>query len=226
MVRRVWRAPVNAGNTTRVTIPLDEFIAIWLFFGINILSPGPNVLNTIGTAMGSGRRAGLACALAVGPGVAIWSLATVLGVAALFRVVPWAETLLTAIGAALLIWFATRFFKRARLRVSVDASQGISVRRAFFGSLAILATNPKAMTTWLVILSVFPVERATLSDMAILVIGSALLAVAGHVFYAVVFSTRPAARIYARWAPAVNAGVGVFFLFVAAKLIRDLAIAG
>nr|WP_246413582.1 LysE family translocator [Rubricella aquisinus] len=205
-------------------MPLAEFIAVWVFFGINILSPGPNVLNTIGTAMGSGRRAGLACAIAVGPGVAIWSLATVLGVAALFRVVPWAETLLTGIGAALLIWFATRFFKRARARVSVDATKGMSARRAFLGSLAILATNPKAMTTWLVILSVFPVDRATPGDMALLVVGSSILAVTGHVFYALMFSTRPAARIYARWAPVVNAGVGVFFLFVAAKLIRDLVI--
>lgn len=222
MVCRLCRPPLNAGDKAGVTLPLSEFIAVWAFFAVNILSPGPNVLNTIGTAMGSGRTAGLACALAVGPGVAMWSLATVLGVAALFKLVPVAETVLMLIGAGLLVWFATKFFRRARERTNVTATAGISTRRAFVGSLAILATNPKAMTTWLVILSVFPVEQATAGDMAILVLGSSVLAVAGHVFYAVVFSTRPAARIYAQWAPVVNGGVGVFFLFVAAKLVGDV----
>ena len=39
------------------------------FLILNVFVPGPNVLNTIATAIGSGYRTGLACALACGVGI-------------------------------------------------------------------------------------------------------------------------------------------------------------
>ncbi|MGB0498898.1 MAG: LysE family translocator [Rubricella sp.] len=205
-----------------MSVAFADFAAVWGFFFLNIMSPGPNVLNTIGTAMGSGRRAGIAAALAVGPGVLLWAVAAVLGIATLLRAGPWAEIAITALAVCLLVWFATRYLRRAFARTETEAKRGLSVRAAALASLGILATNPKAMTSWIIILSLFPAAEAGLADYLVLVAGAALLAMGGHVFYAVVFSTRPAAALYARAAPAINGGVGVFFLIVAAGLVRDL----
>ena len=41
---------------------------------LNVFIPGPNVLNTIATAMGSGLKAGMACAFACGAGLLLWAL--------------------------------------------------------------------------------------------------------------------------------------------------------
>jgi threonine/homoserine/homoserine lactone efflux protein len=42
--------------------PWPEIATALAAFGANVLSPGPNVVNTIAIALGSGRRAALAVA--------------------------------------------------------------------------------------------------------------------------------------------------------------------
>ena len=61
---------------------------------------------------------------------------------------------------------------------------------------------------------------ATGLDVAILCAGTALSGMVIHFAYAILFSTRTAARFYQRTAPIVNAAVGLFFLFVAVELIK------
>lgn len=203
-----------------MSLPIQHFIEAWALIGLNILSPGPNVINTISISMGSGRRAGLACSGAVGIGVAIWAGAAVLGVAALFAVAPWLESVLTLLGAGLLFWFARRYLLRAMAGPGhVRARADITPRRAFTGSLAILATNPKALTTWLTVLAIFPVATAGFGDLALLTLGAIGLAMALHAGYALLFSTRKAAQIYMRAAPVIDGGVAIFFTIIAASLV-------
>jgi len=96
-----------------MTLPLGEFVAVWLFLAANIASPGPNVLNTVALAMGSGRRAGLGSACGVGLGIGLWCLSMVLGVAAVIRVVPGAERALVWAAVALLALFSWRYLRAA-----------------------------------------------------------------------------------------------------------------
>jgi len=173
--------------------------------------------------MGSGRRAGLACAGAVGIGVAIWASGAVLGVAALFALAPWLDPALTLLGAGLLFWFAYRFLRRAMAGPGqMRARAEITPRRAFTTSLGILATNPKALTTWLTVLAIFPVVGATRVDLAVLTLGAILLAMGLHAGYALLFSTRRAASVYLRAAPGIDAAVAMFFTIIAFGLIRHV----
>jgi threonine/homoserine/homoserine lactone efflux protein len=210
-----------------VTLPLGAFLTVWTILALNIMSPGPNVLNTITTAMGSGRAAGLASAAAVGLGIGIWCLSMSLGMAALFAVVPYAEETLTLMAAGLLVWFATKYL-RAGFRgvtgraVSLRGIEGLDLRTSFLRSLAVNATNPKALTTWIAILGIFPTAAAAPGDIALLTAGACVLSVSIHTAYAAVFSTQAAAAIYLRAAPVINLGVGVFFLWFAVKLVAPL----
>ena len=210
-----------------MTLPLGAFLTVWTILALNILSPGPNVLNTITTAMGSGRAAGLASAAAVGLGIGIWCLSMSLGMAAVFAVVPFAEETLTVMAAGLLVWFATKYV-RAGLRgvtgreVSLRGVAGLDLRASFLRSLAVNATNPKALTTWIAILGIFPTAAAGPGDIALLTAGACLLSVTIHTVYAAVFSTRHAAAFYLRAAPVVNLAVGVFFVWFAVKLAAPL----
>ena len=66
----------------------------------------------------------------------------------------------------LLFWFASRYLRRALAGPGQVRARGdITPRRAFTSSLAILATNPKALTIWLTILAIFQVTVAQPADL-------------------------------------------------------------
>ncbi|MBZ0128187.1 MAG: LysE family translocator [Rhodobacteraceae bacterium] len=206
-----------------MAVDLVSFVTVWSFIGLNVLSPGPNVLNTITISMGSGRGPGLAAAAGVGLGIVIWCLGMSLGVAMLFALFPVAQSLLRLVGAGLLIWFASRYLRSAwrgfhRQPAALSGVGGLSRSAAFLRSLMVIALNPKALTTWLFVLTIFPIARAGAADVAVLCAGTVIVAAGIHSGYAVIFSTRRAARAYLKAAPFINAAVGVFFLVVATEL--------
>ncbi|MBV0913621.1 LysE family translocator [Anianabacter salinae] len=210
-----------------MTIPLASFLTVWAILALNILSPGPNVLNTITTAMGSGRPAGLASAAAVGIGIALWCLVTSLGLTALFLVLPGAELALTLVACCLLVWFASRFLRRALTRKvgTLRERRGDTLASSFLRSLSVNATNPKALTTWVAILGIFPTAEAGAADIALLTVGASALSVSIHTCYALLFSTQGAARAWLKASHVIEGATGLFFLGFAAKLAFG-AIAG
>lgn len=204
--------------------PWPEIATALAVFGANVLSPGPNVFNTIAIALGSGRRAALAVVPAVALGVLLWAMAAVLGAAVAFRRFPGLAPALTALGGALLIWFALRYLRRAwSWSEAVGRNRVVSPRAAFAITLGILATNPKALTTWLVLVSIFPAGEAGPVGIAAMILGAALVAALGHLAYALAFSSRHAAQAYARAGRWINAGVGVFFGSLGISLLLSVA---
>lgn len=152
-------------------------VAPLIFFALNVLTPGPNVLNTIGTALGSGRAAAYGCAAACAIGVLGWAAAALLGAGALFAAVPELRDGLTALGALVLIYFAYRYLRRALGRSdAVQRIDGVTPRGAFSQALLVLATNPKALTTWIALLSIFPQISVSWVSMAAFGLGCAAVA--------------------------------------------------
>lgn len=197
-----------------------DLIAPLGFFAVNVLTPGPNVLNTIGVSLGSGRAAGYGCAAACGLGVTLWAAAALLGAGALFAAVPEARVGLTAFGAAVLLYFAYRYLRRAlRPAEAVARIDGATPRAAFAQALLVLASNPKALTTWVALLTIFPAISASIGSMIAFGLGCATVAAVGHTVYATVFSTRQAARLYAKAIRPVNGAVGIGFTAYAIKLL-------
>lgn len=203
-----------------------EFAAVLAalgFFSTQVLTPGPNVLNTIAVSMAAGRRAGVAAATAVAVGSAWWSVLALAGAAALFAVWPWMEQALALLGGALLILFGLRFV-RAGLRAhsgaaALDARLAATPRAAFSQALAIQLSNPKAMTTWLAILALFPAATQSAAAAGALALGAAVIALIGHLGYALCFSTPPAARAFAHAAAPVTAAIGCVFILLGGALL-------
>lgn len=211
-----------------MTLPWSDFLTVWAFLGVNILSPGPNVINTIATAMGGGRPAGMASAAGVGLGIGFWCLGTALGMAAIFALLPAAQVALTVVALGLLVWFASRYLRSALagwrgMRHGLPpALPPEGAGRAFLRSLTVNALNPKALTTWLAILTIFPIARAGAGDVAMLCAGACALSFTIHTGYVLIFSTGRATRFYLRWGWAVSGAAGLFFASVAARLAAGL----
>lgn len=158
---------------TEPHFPWAEIGTALAVFGANVASPGPNVFNTIAIALGSGRRVALAVVPAVSLGVLGWSAAAVLGAALAFREAPWLAPALRALGGVLLLWFAWRYARRAwAWAAGTTGARAITPRAAFLVTLGVLATNPKALTTWLVLVGIFPAERASPAAIATLILGA------------------------------------------------------
>lgn len=211
-----------------MSLTLAQFLPIWGFLAINILSPGPNVLNTIATAMGSGRGAGLGSATGVALGIACWCLGMSLGMARLFALVPGAQRVLTFAAIALLLTFSARYLYaawtglHARAKGLPPGQGGLGFAAGFRRSLLVNALNPKALTSWLAILGLFPLAEATDADLAVLTLGSSAVAFGLHAAYALAFSAPPIARAYLRAAWAVQGAAGLFFATFALRLASTL----
>ena len=193
-------------------------------FGANVASPGPNVFNTIAIALGSGRRAALAVVPAVALGVFGWAAAAVLGAAVAFRQAPWLAPALSALGGSLLLLFAWRYARRAWAWAQEGTRpRAIGPRAAFLLTLGVLATNPKALTTWLVLVTIFPAGQASPAAVATMILGAAAIAGLIHTGYALAFTTRTAAAAYARAGRWVTAGVALFFAGLGVSLLLRAA---
>lgn len=205
-----------------------ELAAAWTVFGLNVLSPGPNVLNTMAVSIAFGRAHGFAAAAAVALGVFWWSALALVGAAALFAAWPGAQAALSVLGGGLLLWFGARYLRRALAMArgggptsATSETPALARGAVFRQALAIQMANPKAMTTWLVLLALFPVAEAGPGPTLALAVGAVAVALIGHLGYAVIFSTRTAERAYARAAPLIIGGVGVFFISLGAGLLWE-----
>ncbi|MBV9603954.1 MAG: LysE family translocator [Solirubrobacterales bacterium] len=90
---------------------------VWLFFGIAavvIVVPGPDTALVTKNAVLHGRGAALGTAFGVETGLAVWTVASAIGVASLVRASDTAFTLLKLIGAAYLVWLGVQAIRAAR----------------------------------------------------------------------------------------------------------------
>ena len=193
------------------------------FLLLNVFIPGPNVLNTIATAMGSGRRAGLACALACGLGLLCWAIGVLIGAAALFAAFPITKSVITALGGLLLQYFGVRYIRKALSHaIIIEAVENRPMSAAFWQAFLVMMTNPKVMTTWLAVISLFPVVARDAPHIATFSVMAGCLSFAGHALFATLFSSRAAGRIYMMLYRPINALVGVCFCLYGLKLLFEL----
>ena len=206
-----------------LNLQIINFIPALGFFILNVFIPGPNVLNTIATSMGSGRLSGVACSMATGLGVILTSLVSLLGAAIIIYKIPLIYQSLTVIGGILLIYFAKRYIQKAlssdqKLIVLQDIDSKIAFRQAFL----VLMSNPKMMTTYLAVISLFPIVASNVQYAIIFSLMAGIASFTGHLIFATVFSTRIASEIYMKLYRPINAFVGIGFIIYAMKLFLIL----
>lgn len=129
-----------------LTGPLIAFVGI---AALVICTPGPDTAMTIRNALLGGRSAGLATALGVSTGLAIWALATSAGLVALLIA---SEPLFLAVkyaGAAYLIWLGVQSLRAAfgpsalQQAIAQPAARGLRPRHAYMQGVVSDLSNPK-----------------------------------------------------------------------------------
>ena len=202
---------------------LAELLPALGFLMLNVLIPGPNVLNTVGTSIGSSRLSSIYCAVACGVGLFVWALMALLGAAALFITFPVLKFGLTIFGATLLWYFATRYCSKAISKTisplnAITIAEGSAFRRA----LIIMIANPKVLTTWLAVISLFPIIIQNTFNIVTFSLLSGLASFVGHAIYALIFSSGMARDMYQKIHRLINGLVGIGFYLYGAQLIYGL----
>jgi len=189
---------------------------------IGMFSPGPNILSVIGTSMSVGRKQGKALAWGVSSGSLLWALLTWFGLTTVLTVYASVLVIIKFIGAGYLLWLAFKAFRSAAspndmIVRQLNMSDGNSTY--YRRGLLIQMTNPKAVLSWIAIMSFGLGSGAPFWVGLVIIAGTTLISFVGHTTYAVAFSTAPMVAGYRRARRWIEVGLGTFFCFAGYKLL-------
>jgi amino acid exporter len=209
----------------QLSVYLPGILLAYSAFLLAIMSPGPNVLAVMGTSMAVGRKAGTALALGVGTGSFLWSITTAAGLSTVLATYAEALIAIKIAGGLYLLWLAFKAFKSAAsahdLAVKAAGRETRTALGFYLRGLAIQMTNPKAVLAWIAIVSLGLQENAPIWVGLSIVIGTSVLSIIIHCCYALLFSTPPMARLYAKARRWIQAALGAFFAIAGIRLLTS-----
>ena len=150
---------------------MAELAGFLFVAAVVICTPGQDTALTIRNALARGRRSGLATALGVALGQAVWTLAAAVGLVAVLRASQPAFTALRLVGAAYLVYLGLQSLVAAARRrrmhhptAAAGSTPGGSLRQGLLGNLA----NPKMAVFFTSLLPQFGTAFATLLALGLL----------------------------------------------------------
>jgi RhtB (resistance to homoserine/threonine) family protein len=168
-----------------LTGPLLAFLGI---SALMIMTPGPDTAITIRNTLTGGRAGGVATALGVATGQAIWALATSAGIVALLVA---SEPLFLAVkyaGAAYLVWLGLQSlraaFRPATGQSAIATARPLTPGAAFSQGVVSDLSNPKMAAFFTSLLPQFvPPDTASFAGLILLGLLFSLLTLFWLVFY-------------------------------------------
>lgn len=200
---------------------LPQLMLAWSIQLVGVLSPGPSVALILSIATSQGRAPSLITAFGVACASIVLSVATVIGLAALFATVAELMVLVRILGAGYLAWLAYRSFVRASRPTDLPQEVKTSAPSAWHAGLSgfiLQLSNPKAIMFWLAIASVGGVGEAPIHIVIVFVLGAFLNSFVGHGGYALLLSSAPFRKAYARAGCWIDGALGCFFLYASLRL--------
>lgn len=206
-----------------------SFIVVSL---IVIITPGPDTALTIRNALMGGRPAGLATALGVGSGQAIWALAASLGLTALLVAAKPVFLIISYAGAAYLIYLGVQALRSAWSRRTAPPDPGVplaSPRRlaapvAYRQGIISNLGNPKMVVFFASLLPQFVAADAN-AFATLLLLGATfvLLTIAWLSFYVVLLGLAGRALRLGGVRRAIEAVTGVVLIGLGLKIVSERA---
>lgn len=204
-------------------------VALLTAWTVALVSPGPDLVLVLQEALGRGRRAGLLASLGVVLGIALWMLAAIFGLTALFRAVPAAALWTQLAGGALLVFLGVSGLRHAWLARGTrpqPAPQHLDVpaaapagRRALLRGLLTNLGNPKALVFFAAVFAPFFTGRLPAAQLAVLVLLLLLVAAAWFGTVALLAGHPVVRRHLGRLRSALDVGASALFVVIGLAFI-------
>lgn len=150
---------------------MDAWIIFAVFWGVFVITPGPNAVNCINNGMTIGFRRSMLGVLAILTQAFLFLILSAFGVTALIATSETAFTVAKLIGAGFLIYLGIRGWIMARTPPRLEARPASSV---YLRALAIATINPKSVAGYLAAFSQFVQPGVPIWDQMVVIVPTAL----------------------------------------------------
>ncbi len=201
---------------------LQSLLVLTGVLAVSMISPGPNFAIVTSAAINLSRRAGIVTGLGLAAASATWTALVLGGLGLIIVHVGWLYTAIRLVGAVYLIWIGARMVWEARapmqaMRATAPARGWATWRKAYFVSM----TNPKSAAFYGSILAVMiPVHAPVWFYAAIILIATGLSAL-WYCGVAILLSTAPARRGFAKGKSVLETVMGVFLIGIGGRMLID-----
>ena len=172
---------------------ITHIIAFNIALFAALVSPGPAMICAMQATLSKGRSAGARVGLGLATVAALWVIAALFGLEAVFQIFPWLYVGAKITGGAYLIYVAYKMWKHAGENLREDT---LALKKPFLHGALINLLNPKsALFGAAMLVVIFP---PNLTMVEILIIGANQFVVESC-FYACIalgFSTKAVSKMY------------------------------
>jgi threonine/homoserine/homoserine lactone efflux protein len=193
---------------------IDILVTFAIAAAIISISPGPSNLYIMARTMASGQSAGVSAAGGMMIGSLIYVIATVLGLAAIFKYSPTAYVVMKLLGAAYLIYLGLSAIWASRhASIASPKVKSMSNKQVFSQSIIVELTNPKTALFFLAFLPQFVSPEAGSVALQLAILGCFYAFIA---FFSDLFVAMMSGRIahwlksnkhFVRWQDRVSGGI-------------------
>lgn len=204
-----------------MNIDFASVLAVALVHLVGVVSPGPNFVATVHRAVTARRSEALALVAGIASVAVVFALAAMLGVGLLLTAFPQLALGMKLAGAAYLIWFGIRLWRRADLApaaiVPVDSSA--SHARAWRDGVLTNLANVKSIAFFASVFSAAVPVGASSATMAAMLVAVFLNALLWYGGVALLLSTARASAAYRRAKRWIDRACGALLVLFGARLI-------
>lgn len=209
---------------------METYLTLAAVWTLGVISPGPDFVAVLRTAMRSGARTASATAMGVMAGIALWIVLALVGFSALVEAQPWIATAMRVAGALFLVGFGLHILwglwrsrgSAAGAHPAADAPTAPrSTGAAFRLGLATNVANPKALVFFGALFStLLPPDLSWAARGGVLLM---MLAIGTAWFLLVAWaaSRPPLVRLYERAGRAVDAVAAAVFVVLGIVLLME-----
>lgn len=172
---------------------VESVVAFNLALLAAMASPGPALLVLVRTALAGGRTAGIAAGVGLAIVASGWTGAALLGLDAVFTLVPWAYAAAKVAGALYLLWFAWKTWRHERDPIA--ASPRLTAH-AFRDGILVNLLNPKSVLFAAAVLVVVFPATLTPAEKGLVVLNHLAVEIAVYTALACLLASPPVSRRY------------------------------
>lgn len=203
-------------------------LALLVYF-VGAASPGPASLAIMDVAMDKGRTPAVIFASGILLGSFFWAVMSLFGVTVFLSTHANYLYALKIIGGLYFLWLSYKSVRKVYAKedsASMDvatktATIKLMKKKLFFQGLALHLTNPKAIFSWVAIVSLAVPQNASITTSLTVVAGCMVLGVIVFGGYAIMFSTNKAQRAYKRFGKWISGVMAVVFGVASWKLLSS-----
>jgi len=189
---------------------------------IATVSPGPANISIMEIAATKGRKPALIFAVGVLLGSLVWAILAILGVATMLSAHNNLLYFFKILGGIYLFWLSCKSIKKVIFKEQVLSNNDLVNKKLFFQGLALHITNPKAIFTWVVIVTLaLPSDNISYAMSLNIVFACMALGILVFGGYAIIFSTTKAQVAYRKFSKWLNGIAAVMFGTAGYKLLTS-----